>query len=233
MATSEELTPKAMIRKGVLEALLKVYNARGLAMLVSCPLCGYNIGEYTWTITNFEKGLKPIGLSGVQCANKGCLLHNGIIYEDEAKRLAEWQGKVVYDDLTEQKKIDEIIAREAAAGVTVVHDGNVLRVVEKDPNRLRIQLGEDRLKIRKAAGSTEDRIGFIDFSAEPTDVGEKSTKLEMVMTVNCSDVHGSSMIGSSIFKSIEYLGYKVWYVFVDWQNKKVKIMIEKDVAIDG
>lgn len=84
---------KDNLRKGVLEAVLQVYNARKLAKMDLCPLCGRRIGEYTWTFTNFEKGLKPIGISGVQCSNKGCLLHNGIIYEDEGKRLAEWQAR--------------------------------------------------------------------------------------------------------------------------------------------
>ena len=106
---------KAEIRKGVLGALLKIYDARGLAMLVTCPLCGHQIGEYTWTFTNFEKGLNPIGISGVQCSNEGCLLHNGIIYEVEGKRLAEWQGQlkdwVIKDFKGDEKSLKNPIVR--------------------------------------------------------------------------------------------------------------------------
>lgn len=83
---------KESIRKDVLEAVLKHHNARELAKMKECPLCGKSIGEYTWTITNFERDLRPIGLSGVQCSNRGCLLHNGIIYEDEGERLKKWQA---------------------------------------------------------------------------------------------------------------------------------------------
>lgn len=83
---------KDNLRKGVLEAVLKVYNAQELAKMDLCPLCGRRIGEHTWTITDFVDGKSPIGLSGVQCMNKGCLLHNGIIYEEEGGRLREWQA---------------------------------------------------------------------------------------------------------------------------------------------
>lgn len=88
----ERKEKKDAIRKGVLEAVLKHYNARDLAMLVSCPLCGYRIGEYTWTVIN-HSNFDAIGLSGAQCSNRGCLLHNGIIYEGENKRLAKWQAR--------------------------------------------------------------------------------------------------------------------------------------------
>jgi hypothetical protein len=84
---------KDNLRKGVLEAVLKIYNARELAKLDLCPLCGRLIGEYTWTIIN-HGNFDTIGLSGVQCSNNSCLLHNGIIYEDENKRLVAWQSGI-------------------------------------------------------------------------------------------------------------------------------------------
>lgn len=197
------------LRKGVLEAVLKIYNAKELAKQDVCPLCGCVIGEYTWTVTNFEKDLKPIGLSGVQCSNSSCLLHNGIVYEEECKRLAEWQRGNIKNPVI--RGLDE----------------------EKDPNRFKWQLAKDKKKIREAVKGMAERMEFSDSSTWP--VGEKgktaSMKFEIVMVFDYSDYHGGSTIHQELFKTIEEMDYKIFYVFTEWQNKKVKIMIEKEVAV--
>lgn len=81
-----------LIRKDVFTALLKHHDARALAKLKNCPLCGFRIGENVWTIINYSN-FDQIGLAGVQCSNEGCLLHRGIVYEGEAERLRVWQAK--------------------------------------------------------------------------------------------------------------------------------------------
>ena len=80
------------IRTDVMLALAKHYGAKEMAKLEKCPLCGFRIGEYTWTIMNF-KNQDTIGLTGVQCSNEGCILHRGIVYEEEGERLKAWQAK--------------------------------------------------------------------------------------------------------------------------------------------
>lgn len=195
---------KEPIRKGVLEVLLKIYNARGLAMLVTCPLCGGQIGEYTWTFTNFEKGLKPIGISGVQCSNKGCLLHNGIIYESEAKRLAEWQS---------------------SGGVNPVIRG--LDEEEKDPNRFKQQLVADREKIKNATTMME----FEEASVNPSKGGMTMRFMMKLKSRRPNMAVHATALGRMLLSEINDQGYMISWIDATWPDMILTIIIEKEVEV--
>lgn len=191
------------LRKDVLEAVLKHYKARELARLDVCPLCGCLIGQYTWTITNFAKGLDPIGLSGAQCTNGSCLLHNGIIYEDEGKRLAEWQAGGSKHPVV--RGLDED---------------------EKDPNRFKIQLWTEQETIKNATTMME----FKEVSVNPSKDG-KIMKFEMKMesTQRSVGTHASSW-GHELFEAIEEMGYRIWWMSPDWVSNRLMIIIRKEVV---
>lgn len=200
---------KADIRKGVLNAVLKVYTAREMAKLDACPLCGRLIEEYTWTITNFEKGQKPIGISGVQCANESCLLHNGIIYEDEGKRLAEWQGQLK-EWVNKDFKGDEKSLKK-----------------EQDPDRWKNQLLVDREKIEDVTTLME----VVEDSVNPAESGKTMRfKMKLKSMRAGRSVHASSL-GRSMLTEIEDLGYTITWVDADWQEQRITIIIQKEVPI--